>query len=386
MPPCTIRVRLHPDSHLWYWACRNWNSSLIRSQDSVTVNLNGCPGWCGTSTPSRQHAREERNNWATRVTKVSRHAHTHMHTHRGQTVDDNRPLCFTRVAFWFLSLFLHVNPRTLTHTHTHTHIHTHAAAAIRQWAQLSVRARGGTETWCELITHQTRGCGSARVRTRRPGLVLPPHSPDAAPRGTSCSDLESSRRFRKVHPRQQANRTREHGSFAVRKSSVSGRLEGCVRVPWKEKTSSDLWLVNDRIKKMKQSPFREMLRAGVAPSPKNLLRVILCAQSFQKISSNSAFKALTCGSSWPPRVSVSPVSPRCLHGVSTASPPSRIYRLMSYSLRYCWHPHSEGATTSAAAGACAPVGAKFSSSQSPERNCIFTTITGARTVTSGRVV
>lgn len=38
----TIRV------YLWYWACRNWNSSLIRSHDSATVNLKpGCPGWWG---------------------------------------------------------------------------------------------------------------------------------------------------------------------------------------------------------------------------------------------------------------------------------------------------------------------------------------------------
>lgn len=37
-----------PRAHLWYWACRNWNSSLIRSQDSATVNLKpGWPGWCG---------------------------------------------------------------------------------------------------------------------------------------------------------------------------------------------------------------------------------------------------------------------------------------------------------------------------------------------------
>lgn len=34
--------------YLWYWACRNWNSSLILSQDSATVNLKpGWPGWCG---------------------------------------------------------------------------------------------------------------------------------------------------------------------------------------------------------------------------------------------------------------------------------------------------------------------------------------------------
>lgn len=37
--------------HLWYWACRNWNSSLILSQDSATVNLKpGCPGWWGAWT------------------------------------------------------------------------------------------------------------------------------------------------------------------------------------------------------------------------------------------------------------------------------------------------------------------------------------------------
>ena len=33
--------------YLWYCACRNWNSSLIRSQDSEMVNLKGCAGWCG---------------------------------------------------------------------------------------------------------------------------------------------------------------------------------------------------------------------------------------------------------------------------------------------------------------------------------------------------
>lgn len=34
-------------SHLWYWAWRKLNSSLILSHDSATVNLNGCPGWGG---------------------------------------------------------------------------------------------------------------------------------------------------------------------------------------------------------------------------------------------------------------------------------------------------------------------------------------------------
>lgn len=33
-------------THLWYCACKKLNSSLIRSQFSVTVNLNGCVG-CG---------------------------------------------------------------------------------------------------------------------------------------------------------------------------------------------------------------------------------------------------------------------------------------------------------------------------------------------------
>lgn len=36
------------DDYLWYWACRNWNSSLILSHDSATVNLKpGWPGWWG---------------------------------------------------------------------------------------------------------------------------------------------------------------------------------------------------------------------------------------------------------------------------------------------------------------------------------------------------
>lgn len=39
--------------HLWYCACRNWNSSLIRSQISKTENLKGCPG-CGERAPRRQ--------------------------------------------------------------------------------------------------------------------------------------------------------------------------------------------------------------------------------------------------------------------------------------------------------------------------------------------
>ena len=56
---CKVRILsfcqyFAPNSHLWYWACRKWNSSLIRSQDSVTVNFNGCPGWRGTSTQTKQ--------------------------------------------------------------------------------------------------------------------------------------------------------------------------------------------------------------------------------------------------------------------------------------------------------------------------------------------
>lgn len=36
------------EHYLWYWACRNWNSSLILSHDSATVNLKpGWPGWWG---------------------------------------------------------------------------------------------------------------------------------------------------------------------------------------------------------------------------------------------------------------------------------------------------------------------------------------------------
>jgi len=40
--------------YLWYWACKKLNSSLIRSQESPTENLNGCPGCggpCNTKTP-----------------------------------------------------------------------------------------------------------------------------------------------------------------------------------------------------------------------------------------------------------------------------------------------------------------------------------------------
>lgn len=37
-----------PDTHLWYCACKNWNSSLILSSDSGIVNLKGWPAaWCG---------------------------------------------------------------------------------------------------------------------------------------------------------------------------------------------------------------------------------------------------------------------------------------------------------------------------------------------------
>ena len=34
-------------THLWYWACRKLNSSLIRSHESETVNLKGWPDWWG---------------------------------------------------------------------------------------------------------------------------------------------------------------------------------------------------------------------------------------------------------------------------------------------------------------------------------------------------
>lgn len=49
--PSTCRPLLPP--HLWYCACRNWNSSLIRSQISKTENLKGCPG-CGNRARRRQ--------------------------------------------------------------------------------------------------------------------------------------------------------------------------------------------------------------------------------------------------------------------------------------------------------------------------------------------
>ena len=41
----TIDISDSDSTHLWYCACRKLNSSFMRSQDSATVNLNGCPGW-----------------------------------------------------------------------------------------------------------------------------------------------------------------------------------------------------------------------------------------------------------------------------------------------------------------------------------------------------
>lgn len=64
-------------AHLWYWAWRNWNSSLMRSSDSGMVNLKGCPAawcgaWCGRTGRERhsQSARTGRN--ATRVRPAAR--------------------------------------------------------------------------------------------------------------------------------------------------------------------------------------------------------------------------------------------------------------------------------------------------------------------------
>lgn len=104
-----------PNSYLWYWACRKWNSSLIRSQDSVTVNFNGCPGWWGTSIQTKQRVGEERKNWATKVQGHDTHRHTHTHGHTDKTVDDNRPLWYGW-PFGFTQ-----TPYTLTHAHSQTH-------------------------------------------------------------------------------------------------------------------------------------------------------------------------------------------------------------------------------------------------------------------------
>lgn len=52
-------------TNLWYWACRNWNSSFIRSKDSGIVNLNGCPGaWCGVCKRRRLFLKSESTSLA----------------------------------------------------------------------------------------------------------------------------------------------------------------------------------------------------------------------------------------------------------------------------------------------------------------------------------
>ena len=33
---------VHGSTYLWYWACRSWNSSLMRSQESEVVNFSCC--------------------------------------------------------------------------------------------------------------------------------------------------------------------------------------------------------------------------------------------------------------------------------------------------------------------------------------------------------
>lgn len=47
-------------THLWYWAWRKENSSLIRSHDSLMVNLKGWPGWGG---PYNRWGRKKRNTF-----------------------------------------------------------------------------------------------------------------------------------------------------------------------------------------------------------------------------------------------------------------------------------------------------------------------------------
>lgn len=117
-------ARLFPalflDSHLWYWACRNWNSSLIRSQDSVTVNLNGCPGWCGTSTRNQRACEEEvgggereSKNWATKVQCLDTTCRTGAFLFFLSFLFDNGPL-------WSHSVSSHFNPRIHTHTDTNS--------------------------------------------------------------------------------------------------------------------------------------------------------------------------------------------------------------------------------------------------------------------------
>lgn len=52
-------------AHLWYCACRNWNSSLMRSSDSGMVNLKGWPAaWCGVWRGGGTRERDARSDTA----------------------------------------------------------------------------------------------------------------------------------------------------------------------------------------------------------------------------------------------------------------------------------------------------------------------------------
>lgn len=42
-----INIRREMETHLWYWFCKKLNSSLMRSQLSNMVSLNGWFGCCG---------------------------------------------------------------------------------------------------------------------------------------------------------------------------------------------------------------------------------------------------------------------------------------------------------------------------------------------------
>ena len=199
------------------------------------------------------------------------------------------------------------------------------------------------------------------------------------PAGTSCSDLESLKCIVKfIHTKIKC--ARDDFPPPVRKRLVTGWFREERKHPrnlGRTKKTGEYF----------KSPLRVTIKAEVASVFFKIFSTFLCARKAQRspteLNKNPLFsenvptrhQLLAHLDPACPQLSFSSCS--CCHASIVYVQQPQLLLTSSYS--------TGRATTSPTVPVC-PCYAKFRSNQSYERNYIFTTITGARTVTSGRVV
>lgn len=147
--------------YLWYWAWRNWNSSLMRSRVSRTVNLKDWPGCKGTCRGEKRKLKEWMNrNWD-----------LHLLIQR-----DVKHCLWVQVC-----VNLHV-------THTHTHIHRWAKLWMCVYATWYKAEKKRKEAWwkCEerslpLPTHHKASSSASLFSSYNDSAFLPSSLPPSLP-------------------------------------------------------------------------------------------------------------------------------------------------------------------------------------------------------------